>query len=119
MNKMKTVIISVLAVSILVIGLVAFAGNRFGAGSMAQASGQMDGTCLYLNQYDADGDGIPNCDDADWEAPMDGTGYGAMNGNGKHLCDGTGYGAMNGNGRHLADGSRLGRGNGTGICRVG
>ncbi len=103
MNKMKTVIISVLAVSILVIGLAAFAGNQFGAGSMAQAPGRMDGRCLYLNQYDADGDGIPNCDDADWEASM----------------DGTGYGAMNGNGRRLADGSRLGRGSGTGICRAG
>lgn len=109
MNKMKIVIISVLAVSILVIGLAAFAGNRFGAGNMAQASRQMDGTCLYLNQYDADGDGIPNCDDADWEAPMDGTGYGAMNGNGRRACDGTGYGTMNG----------LGRGNSAGICRAG
>ena len=109
MNKMKTVIISVLAVSILVIGLAALAGNQFGAGSMAQASRQTDGACLYLNQCDADGDDIPNCDDADWEAPMDGTGYGAMNGNGRRVCDGTGYGTMNG----------LGRGNGAGICRAG
>jgi len=103
MNKMKIVVISILAVSILVVGLAAFAGNGFGAGSTAHAPGQMDGTCLCLNQYDADGDGIPNCDDADWEAPM----------------DGTGCGAMNGNGRRLADGSGLGCGNGTGICRAG
>jgi len=98
MNKMKTVIISVLAVSILVIGLAAFAGNRFGTGSTAHAPGQMDGTCLYLNQYDADGDGIPNCDDPDWEAPMDGTGYGAMNGKGQRLGNGSGLGRGNGNG---------------------
>jgi len=98
MNKMKTVIISVLAVSILVIGLAAFAGNRFGAGSIAQAPGQTDGTCLHLNQYDADGDGIINCEDDDWEAPMDGTGYGAMNGKGQRLGNGSGLGRGNGNG---------------------
>jgi len=98
MNKMKTVVISVLAVSILVIGLAAFAGNRFGAGSIAQAPGQTDGTCLHLNQYDADGDGIINCEDDDWEAPMDGTGYGAMNGKGQRLGNGSGLGRGNGNG---------------------
>lgn len=104
MNKMKTVIISVLAVSILVVGLAAFAGNRFGAGSIAQAPGQTDGTCLHLNQYDADGDGVINCEDDDWEAPMDGTGYGAMNGKGQRLGNGSGLGRRNGNG--------------TGICRA-
>jgi len=104
MNKMNTVVISILAVTILVIGLVAFAGNRFGAGSIAQAPGQTDRTCLHLNQYDADGDGILNCEDDDWEAPMDGTGYGAMNGNGQRLGNGSGLGR--------------GNGNGTGICRA-
>jgi len=98
MNKMKTVVISILAVSILVVGLVAFAGNRFGSGSIAQVPGQTDGTCPYLNQYDADGDGILNCEDDDWEAPMDGTGYGAMNGNGQRLGNGSGLGRGNGNG---------------------
>jgi len=105
MNKMKIVVISILAVSILVIGLVAFAGNRFGAGSVAQAPRQMDGACLYQNQHDADGDGIINCEDYDWEAPMDGTGYGAMNGKGQCLGNGGGLGR--------------GNGNGTGICRAG
>jgi len=104
MNKMNTVVISILAVTILVIGLVAFAGNRFGAGSIAQAPGQTDRTCLHLNQYDADSDGILNCEDDDWEAPMDGTGYGAMNGNGQRLGNGSGLGR--------------GNGNGTGICRA-
>jgi len=98
MNKMNTVVISILAVTILVVGLVAFAGNRFGSGSIAQVPGQTDGTCPYLNQYDADGDGILNCEDDDWEAPMDGTGYGAMNGNGQRLGNGSGLGRGNGNG---------------------
>jgi len=108
MNKMNTVVISILAVTILVVGLVAFAGNRFGSGSIAQAPGQMDGTCPYLNQYDADGDGILNCEDDDWEAPMDGTGYGAMNGKGQRLGDGTRCGSAHRYGQ--------GFGNGTGIC---
>ena len=101
MKKIKTVVISILAVSILVVGLAVFAGNGYGSGSAVPAGNQTSETRLYLNQYDADSDGILNCDDPDWMAPM----------------DGTGYGAGNGNGQHLADGSGMGRGNGTGACQ--
>ena len=31
---------------------------------------------LYKWLRDADGDGIPNCEDPDWTAPKDGSGYG-------------------------------------------
>lgn len=38
----------------------------------------------FFNQFqwlrDADGDGIPNCLDDDWERPQNGTGYGKKNG---------------------------------------
>ena len=118
MKKIKTVVISMLALSILVVGLAAFAGNGFGSGGAVQAGNQTDKARLYLNQYDTDGDGILNCDDPDWQAPMDGTGYGASNGNRQHLGDGSGQGSMQGYGQRLADGSGLGRGNGTGICQA-
>ena len=116
MKKIKTVVISILALSILVVGLGAFAGNGFGSESAVPAGNQTSETRLYQNQQDADGDGILNCDDPDWVAPMDGTGYGAMNGHGQHLGDGSGQGSARGHGQRLADGSGLGRGNGTGVC---
>jgi len=116
MKKIKTVVISILAVSILVVGLAAFAGNGFGAGSTVPAANQTSEARLYVNQQDSDGDGILNCDDPDWVAPMDGTGYGAANGQGQRLGDGSGLGSAHGYGQRLADGSGLGRGNGTGVC---
>ena len=116
MKKIKTVVISILALSILVVGLAAFAGNGYGAGSAVQGANQTDGTQLFLNQQDSDGDGILNCEDADWVAPMDGTRYGAENGQGQRLADGSGLGSAHGYGQRLADGSGMGRGNGTGIC---
>lgn len=116
MKKIKTVVISILALSILVVGLAVFAGNGYGAGSTVQGAKQTDGTQFFLNQQDSDGDGIINCDDPDWVAPMDGTGYGAMNGQGQRLGDGSGLGSAHGYGQRLADGSGLGCGNGTGVC---
>ena len=116
MKKIMTVVISILALSILVVGLAAFAGNGFGSGSAVPAGNQTTETRLYLNQYDADGDGVLNCDDPDWQASMDGTGYGAENGQGQRLGDGSGLGSAHGYGQRLADGSGLGRGNGTGVC---
>jgi len=116
MKKIKTVVISILALSILVVGLAVFAGNGYGSQSAVPAANQTGETCLYQNQYDADGDRILNCEDADWVAPMDGTGYGAANGQGQRLGDGSGLGSAHGYGQRLADGSGMGRGNGAGIC---
>jgi len=116
MKKIKTVVISILALSILVVGLAVFAGNGYGAGSAVPGANQTDGTQLFLNQQDSDGDGILNCEDADWVAPMDGTGYGAANGQGHRLGDGSGLGSAHGYGHRLGDGSGMGRGNGTGVC---
>ena len=116
MKKIKTVVISILALSILVVGLAAFAGNGYGAGNAVQGTNQTDGTQLLLNQQDSDGDDTINCEDADWVAPMDGTGYGAANRQGQRLADGSGLGSAHGYGQRLADGSGIGRGNSTGIC---
>lgn len=34
-----------------------------------------EGGHAHQHQVDADGDGIPNCQDDDWVPPMDGTGF--------------------------------------------
>ena len=51
---------------------------------VAQASADGGNDFSYFFQFqwlrDADGDGIPNCLDDDWERPLDGTGYGPNNG---------------------------------------
>ena len=115
MKKIKTVVISLLAISILVVGLAAFARNAFGSGIAVPTRNQTTETRLYENRRDTDGDGILNCNDPDWQAPIDGTGYGALNGNGQHLGNGSPKGSMHRHWQRLADGSGLGRGNGTGI----
>ena len=115
-KKIKTVTISILALSILVVGLAVFAGNGYGAGSAVPGANQTDGTQLFLNQQDSDSDGIINCEDGNWVAPMDETGYGAANGQGQRLADGSGLSSSHGHGQRLADGSGMGRGNGTGVC---
>jgi hypothetical protein len=50
--------------------------------TQAFAGGSKDFSYFYQFQWlrDADGDGIPNCLDDDWERPQDGTGYGIKNG---------------------------------------
>ncbi len=49
-----------------------------------QASADVGKDFSYFFQFqwlrDADGDGIPNCLDDDWERPQNGTGYGQNNG---------------------------------------
>jgi len=116
MKKIKTVTISILALSILVIGLAVFAGNGYGARSAVQGTNQTDGTQLLLNQQDSDGDGIINCENNDWVASLDGTGYSEANGQGQRLGDGSGLSSAHGHGQRLADGSGMGRGNSTGVC---
>ena len=63
--------VGVVALSLLVAGVVAFAGNGFGRGAGAGTQ------AACASNLDADGDGIPNGQDPDWVAPCDGTGYGA------------------------------------------
>lgn len=86
MTKTKTIVIGTLVLTLLAFGLVALAGSGFGRG----VPSDKPGAGLYMQDRDSDGDGIPNCDDPDWTRPLDGTGYGAMNGDGLH--GGTGYG---------------------------
>lgn len=95
MKKLRHWTLGLTLVGLLVAGVVALAGNGFG-GSGQAASCSQSATTLY--ERDADGDGIPNCDDPDWTAqPADGSGYGTgqgyrMNQSESRPLDGTGRG---------------------------
>ena len=83
----------------------------------------LNGDGINDNALDADGDGVPNCLDADYVRPMDGSGnqmgkgkagkfgkggYGPGNGTGNQGIgpkDGTGFGAANGTGTGVCDGT--------------
>jgi hypothetical protein len=104
MNRLRMWIVGLMVLSLLGIGVVALAGNGFGNGSPnATAKQTASGNCA-LYERDADGDGIVNSEDPDWTQPLDGTGYGQGQGDGRSLSanrplDGTGYGARQGGGQ--------------------
>jgi len=108
MNKMKKWMIGLTIVSLLAVGVVALAGNGFGAGSSgttAQAACSNDGA----------GQGIGGQQLGD--RPLDGTGYGHGQGYGQDLSgsrplDGTGYGMRQGG----VQGQRGCSGDCTGSC---
>ncbi len=87
MNKMKKWMIGLTIASLLAVGVVALAGNGFGAGSSettAQATCNGDGAGLGIGRQMGD-------------RPLDGTGCGQEQGYGQNLSenrplDGTGYG---------------------------
>jgi len=86
-----------LVISLLAVGLVVLAENGFGGkGSDDWSAARATGECTQLSERDADGDGIANCDDLDWVRPLDGSGYGRMQGYGVGLRDGSGLGQPNG-----------------------
>jgi len=113
MNKIRNWMVGLAVVSLLAVGVVAVAGNGFGASAdwePQQAAGDCD-----LHEQDADGDGTPNCEDPDWVRPTDGSGYGECQGYGRNLfesrpMDGSGFGARQG-------GGGMGNGIGGGSCR--
>ena len=109
MNKIRNLIVGLTIVSLLAIGVVAVAGNGFGGSESWAPRQAADGDC-DLNERDADGDGIINCEDTDWAQPLDGSGYGRSEGFAKgnfenRPADGSGYGA----GQGLRQGSRSGQ----------
>ena len=112
MTRTKTLIVGMLVLSLLAFGIVALAANGFGKGGSPDQAGAGSGT--YLQERDSDGDGIMNCDDPDWTRPLDGSGYGAMNGNGAH--DGSGQGLRHGMGNGAHDGLGQGIQRGHGSC---
>ncbi len=80
MNKRRMGwIVGAMVLTLLVTGVMVFAGNGMGrrAASTAAAS-----TTCQMNR-DADGDGIPNCQDADWVAPADGSRCSMLRGSGR------------------------------------
>jgi len=111
MNKMRNWMVGLTIVSLLAVGMVALAGNGFGASTTFEPQKAATGGC-DLHERDTDGDGILNSDDPDWVRPLDGSGYGERKGYGQGLSanrplDGTGYG------------SGMGRGAGSGSCDGG
>ena len=113
MKVVKNWIVGLTVVALLVVGVVALAGNGFG-GSTSNWSPQQaaTGDC-DLHERDADGDGILNYEDPDWVRPMDGSGYGEGKGYGQGLSanrplDGTGFGAGRGGGMGRGIGERSG-----------
>ena len=88
-GRTKTLILALLAISLLAIGVFAMA-HGFGRNDPGDwhCSGPTE-DCPYGAERDADGDGIVNCADEDWSRPLDGSGYGQS----------AGYGLQSGYGR--------------------
>jgi len=109
MTKARKLIVGLLMVSLLAVGLVALAENGFGGkGSADWAAAKAAGECTCDGERDMDGDGIPNCEDPDFVRPLDGSGYGRMQGNGQSLGDGSG----SSQGKGMRSGARGGTGSG-------
>ena len=103
MKAVKNWIVGLAVVALLAVGIVALAGNGFGASMTNWSPQQAETGGCDLHQRDADGDGILNSEDLDWVRPMDGSGYGECTGYGQGLSanrplDGTGFGAGRGGG---------------------
>lgn len=107
MNKIRNLIVGLTLVSLIAVGVVAVAGNEFGASTTFEPQKAATGDC-NLNERDADGDGILNSEDADWARPTDGSGYGQRRGDaGSGPMDGSGFGARQGGGLGQRSGSCL------------
>ncbi len=116
MNKMRNWMVGLTIVSLLAVGVIAVAGNGFGASAISEPPRAATRDC-NLTERDTDGDGILNCDDPDWVPPLDGSGYGESKGYGQNLSgnrpqDGSGFGARQGGGQ----GQRAGGGMHDGSC---
>jgi len=117
MKTMRNWIVGLTLVALLGTGVVAVAGNGFGASAQnLGASNSATGDCV-LHERDADGDGIVNSEDSDWVQPLDGTGYGVSQGQGygcglfgNRALDGSGFGG------HGTAGRGIGGGLGDGTC---
>lgn len=70
--------------SLLAVGVVAVAGNGFGASATSEPLRAATGDCDF-HERDTDGDRILNCEDPDWVRPLDGRGYGESKGYGQNL----------------------------------
>ena len=102
MNRIRNLIVGITIVSLLAVGVVAVAGNGFGSSENWDQRQAAAGDC-DLSEQDTDGDGTPNCDDADFVRPLNGSGNGECQGYGQNLSgnrpmDGSGFGARQGGG---------------------
>jgi len=110
MNKIRSWLVGLTIVSLLVVGVVAVAGNGFGDGASIRSSRQSGNGECHIQRRGADGDGVLNSEDRDWARPLDGSGHGACKGyrrnlSGNRPLDGSGYGARRGGGAGQASGS--------------
>ena len=106
MTKARKLIVGLLMVSLLAVGLVALAENGFGGkGSADWAAARAAEECTCDGERDMDEDGIPNCEDLDFVRPLNGSGYGQMQGNGQSLRDGSGSSQGKGMRNGACDGS--------------
>jgi len=106
--------------SILILGLGLVAGSAF-----AQSTNRVKTRAMFMDQNgdgisdllrDHDNDGIPNCQDADWTRPQNGTGYQSRNGQGGERM-GAGNGLHHGWSSAEFRGQGLSKGPfGTGVC---
>lgn len=100
MNKMRNWMVGLTIVSLLAVGVVAVAGNGFGASATSEPLRAATGDCDF-HERDTDGDRILNCEDPNWVRPLDGRGYGESKGYGQNLSgnrplDGSGFGSRQG-----------------------
>ena len=82
MNKSRNWIVGLTLVSLMAVGVVALAGNGFGAKEAADWNPPKAAAGDCLHERDSDGDGILNSEDPDWVRPMDGSGFGKRGGRG-------------------------------------
>jgi len=77
-TRLGKLITGVMVLSLLAIGVTALAGNGFGRAAEDDWAGPMqaEDCACYAWERDFDNDGIPNCEDPDYERPLDGTGHG-------------------------------------------
>jgi hypothetical protein len=83
-------------------------GNGQGKGARFHGFVDEDGDGINDNLRDADGDGVPNCQDSDWVRPMDGSGAKA----GKGARGGKGFGKGNSGQPSGGSGTQGGKGSG-------
>ena len=91
-GRTKTLVLALLAISLLAIGVYAMAHGFGRNGPADEGCYRPTEGCPYGLGRDADGDGVLNCADEDWSRPLDGSGYGPTTGCGTGPRSGNGYG---------------------------
>jgi hypothetical protein len=83
---MKTRTIALILIVMLVLVFIGIADARYGSDCARYVDADVDGVCdnIGINVRDADGDGIPNGQDNDYQPLCDKSSYQHRNGKGNH-----------------------------------